>query len=118
MEALDLAAQVKAWAVPRIQYTDVVRKGGAVSPNLPALEAVARSCGLRMTAVGGLSTLDDVRRLRELETLGVDEVVVGKALYEKRFTEYMDKLRREAFVKIYDPELAKLDQQANEKKTS
>lgn len=39
-------------------------------------------------------------------------------LYEKRFTEYMDKLRREAFVKIYDPELAKLDEKANEKKTT
>ena len=35
-------------------------------------------------------------------------------LYDKRFTEYMDRLRREAFVKIYDPELAKLD----EKKSS
>ena len=31
-------------------------------------------------------------------------------LYEKRFTEYMDKLRRDAFVKIYVPELAKLDE--------
>ncbi len=43
---------------------------------------------------------------------------ISDELYEKRFTEYMDKLRREAFVKIYDPELAKLDQQANEKKTA
>jgi parvulin-like peptidyl-prolyl isomerase len=34
---------------------------------------------------------------------------ISDELYEKRFTEYMDKLRREAFVKIYDPELAKLD---------
>jgi peptidyl-prolyl cis-trans isomerase SurA len=31
-------------------------------------------------------------------------------MYEKRFTEYMDKLRRDAFVKIYVPELAKLDE--------
>jgi phosphoribosylformimino-5-aminoimidazole carboxamide ribonucleotide (ProFAR) isomerase len=31
-------------------------------------------------------TLDDLRRLRALETLGVDEVVMGKALYEHRFT--------------------------------
>ncbi len=43
---------------------------------------------------------------------------ISDELYEKRFGEYMDKLRREAFVKIYDPELAKLDAQANEKKTS
>jgi peptidyl-prolyl cis-trans isomerase SurA len=42
---------------------------------------------------------------------------IADELYEKRFTEYMDKLRREAFVKIYDPELAKLDAAANEKKS-
>jgi parvulin-like peptidyl-prolyl isomerase len=43
---------------------------------------------------------------------------ISDELYEKRFSEYMDKLRREAFVKIYDPELAKLDEKANEKKAS
>jgi len=41
---------------------------------------------------------------------------ISDDLYEKRFTEYMDKLRRDAFVKIYDDDLAKLD--ANSKKTS
>jgi phosphoribosylformimino-5-aminoimidazole carboxamide ribotide isomerase len=87
VEALDLAAQVKAWAVKRIQYTDVLRDGnGALQPNLPALEALARSCGLAVTAAGGLTTLEQLRRLRELEAVGVDEVVVGKALYEQRFT--------------------------------
>lgn len=87
VETLELASQVKAWGVKRIQYTDAVRDGGrAPGPNLPALEALARSCGLRVTAAGGLSSLDDVRRLRGLEEAGVDEVVVGKALYEKRFT--------------------------------
>ena len=40
---------------------------------------------------------------------------ISDELYEKRFTEYMEKLRREAFVKIYDPDLAKLDEQANGK---
>jgi parvulin-like peptidyl-prolyl isomerase len=35
---------------------------------------------------------------------------ISDEMYEKRFTEYMDKLRRDAFVKIYVPELAKLDE--------
>jgi parvulin-like peptidyl-prolyl isomerase len=35
---------------------------------------------------------------------------IADDLYEKRFKEYMDKLRRDAFVKIYVPELAKLDE--------
>jgi parvulin-like peptidyl-prolyl isomerase len=34
---------------------------------------------------------------------------IGENLYEKRFGEYVEKLRRDAYVKIYDPELAKLD---------
>ena len=84
--AVDLAAQVEAWAVKRIQYTDVVRDGGAVGPNIPAIEELARSCGLRITVAGGVSTLDDLRRVRALQDLGVDEAVVGKALYERRFT--------------------------------
>jgi peptidyl-prolyl cis-trans isomerase SurA len=41
---------------------------------------------------------------------------ISDDLYEKRFTDYMDKLRRDAFVKIYDDDLAKLDE--NAKKTS
>lgn len=35
---------------------------------------------------------------------------ISDDLYEKRFTEYLDKLRRDAYVKIYDPDLAALDQ--------
>lgn len=87
VEAVDLASQMRAWAVKRIQYTDTVRDGaGTVGPNLPAIETLARSGGVRVTVAGGLSSLDDLRRVRALEGLGVDEVVVGKALYEKRFT--------------------------------
>jgi len=83
---LDLLAQVRAWGVVRVQYTDVVRDGTLVGPNLAGIEEVARASGLRITAGGGVSTLDDLRRLKPLESLGVDEVVVGKALYEGRFS--------------------------------
>jgi len=86
MDAADLAAQVKAWGVRRLQYTDTVRDGMLVGPNLPAIEHLARATGLRITAGGGVSSLEDLRRLKELESLGLDEVVVGKALYDGRFT--------------------------------
>jgi phosphoribosylformimino-5-aminoimidazole carboxamide ribotide isomerase len=85
-DAIDLARQVKEWKVPRLQYTDVVRDGTLVGPNLAAIEELARASGLRITAAGGFSSLEDLRRLKPLESLGVDEVVLGKALYEKRLT--------------------------------
>jgi len=84
--ALDLAARVKSWGVRRVQYTDVVRDGTLTGPNIEATAELARTTGLRITAGGGVSSLDDLRRLAVLEPLGIDEVVVGKALYEKRFT--------------------------------
>ena len=86
VDALDLGTQVKGWGVLRIQYTDVVRDGTLVGPNFAGVEQIARATGLRITAAGGVSTLDDVIRLKALVPLGVDEVVVGKALYESRFT--------------------------------
>jgi phosphoribosylformimino-5-aminoimidazole carboxamide ribotide isomerase len=86
VDALELTDQVKAWGVMRVQYTDVVRDGSLVGPNLGGIEQMARASGLRITAAGGISNLDDLVRVAGLEPLGVDEVVVGKALYEGRFT--------------------------------
>jgi len=86
VDPAELARRVKGWGVTRIQYTDVTRDGMLTGPNLPGIEALAREVGLRITAGGGVSVLDDLVRLAELEPLGVDEVIVGKALYEQRFT--------------------------------
>jgi phosphoribosylformimino-5-aminoimidazole carboxamide ribotide isomerase len=84
--ALELAAQVKGWGVVRIQYTDTMRDGTLLGPNLAGTEAIARASGLRISVAGGVSTLDDLRGLKALAPLGVDEAIVGKALYEERFT--------------------------------
>jgi phosphoribosylformimino-5-aminoimidazole carboxamide ribotide isomerase len=86
VDAVELATQVKAWGVARLQYTDVMRDGTLSGPNLPGIETMARKAGLPITAAGGIAILDDLTRLSALEPLGVDEVIVGKAFYEKRFT--------------------------------
>jgi phosphoribosylformimino-5-aminoimidazole carboxamide ribotide isomerase len=84
--AVELAARVQGWGVRRVQYTDVVRDGTLVGPNLEGLRQVAQAAALKLTAAGGVATLEDLGRLRALEPVGVDEVIVGKALYERRFT--------------------------------
>jgi phosphoribosylformimino-5-aminoimidazole carboxamide ribotide isomerase len=85
VHALALAERVKSWGVRRIQYTDVVRDGTLLGPNVEGTAEMARVSGLKITAAGGISSLDDLRKLRRASPL-VDEVVVGKALYDKRFT--------------------------------
>jgi phosphoribosylformimino-5-aminoimidazole carboxamide ribotide isomerase len=55
-------------------------------PNVEQTRLLARESGLKVTASGGVSSLADLERLKQLESVGVDSVIVGKALYERRFT--------------------------------
>ena len=86
VDAIELAATVEGWGVVRVQFTDVRRDGTLVGPNLEAIEALGRKTGLRITAAGGVSDVEDLVRLATLQPFGVDEVIVGKALYEGYFT--------------------------------
>jgi phosphoribosylformimino-5-aminoimidazole carboxamide ribotide isomerase len=85
VSAVELARRVSTWGVARVQYTDVGRDGSLGGLDTAPVERLARAAGLRVTAGGGVATLDDLRRLRALEPLGVDEVIVGRALYDGRF---------------------------------
>jgi phosphoribosylformimino-5-aminoimidazole carboxamide ribotide isomerase len=86
LDALELAATVEGWGARRVQFTDVRRDGTLAGPNLEAIEALCRRTRLRVTAAGGVSEAADLARLAALEPLGVDEAIVGKALYEGRVT--------------------------------
>ena len=86
VDALELAATVEGWGVLRVQFTDVRRDGTLSGPNIEALRALGRRTSLRITAAGGVSECADLAALRGLEPFGVDEVIVGKALYEGRVT--------------------------------
>ena len=85
VSAIELAQRVRAWGVLRVQYTDVSRDGGLGGLDTAPIDRLARAAGVRVTAGGGVATLGDLRALRALEPLGVDEVIVGRALYDGRF---------------------------------
>jgi phosphoribosylformimino-5-aminoimidazole carboxamide ribotide isomerase len=86
LTAAALARRVAAAGVDRIVYTDVARDGMLSGVNLEQTCAIARESGLRVTASGGVSSLEDIRGLKTISGCGVDSCIVGKALYEGRFT--------------------------------
>ncbi|MBI3653533.1 MAG: 1-(5-phosphoribosyl)-5-[(5-phosphoribosylamino)methylideneamino]imidazole-4-carboxamide isomerase [Acidobacteria bacterium] len=86
IDALDLAKQMTALGVQRIIYTDITRDGKLQGVNVELTRQVALASGARVTASGGVATLDDLTRLLAVEADGVDAVIIGKALYEQRFT--------------------------------
>jgi phosphoribosylformimino-5-aminoimidazole carboxamide ribotide isomerase len=81
-----LARRMAEMGIERIIYTDISRDGRLEGPNFDMTREVAESSGARVTASGGVSSLEDIKRLCELESAGVDSAIVGKALYEGRFT--------------------------------
>ncbi|MEP7271356.1 MAG: 1-(5-phosphoribosyl)-5-[(5-phosphoribosylamino)methylideneamino]imidazole-4-carboxamide isomerase [Acidobacteriota bacterium] len=86
VDAMSFAQKVAQLGVERIVYTDIARDGMLTGVNLETTGSIARTTGLKVTASGGVSSLDDIYALRELEEFGVDSVIVGKALYEGRFS--------------------------------
>lgn len=83
-DAVDLARRVAAAGVERVVYTDIARDGRLEGPNVEATARLAREAGVRVTASGGVGSLDDLRAVRDAGV--VDSCIVGKALYEGRFT--------------------------------
>lgn len=86
VEALEFARRVADVGVERIVYTDVSRDGMLIGPNIEQTCRIARESGLKVTASGGVSSLDDLKLLSGVSETGVDSVIIGKSLYEKRFT--------------------------------
>ena len=83
--AVNLAQTVTACGVKRIIYTDIARDGMMVGPNVEQTLAVVRAAHVAVTASGGVSSLDDLKRLRDANEPLLDSVIVGKALYEGKF---------------------------------
>ena len=64
-----------------------MRKDGTLQgPNVDLLKDLAQKTDSPIVASGGVSSLDDLRALRELVPFGVDSAIVGKALYAGKFT--------------------------------
>ena len=80
-DAVSFARAVEQAGAARIIYTDILRDGMMQGPNLESTQAIAEAVSIPVTASGGMSSLDDVRNVATLETFGVDEVIVGRALY-------------------------------------
>ena len=86
VEALTFAKSLVQMGVQRVVYTDISRDGMLSGPNWMVTEQLARETGLKVIASGGVSSLEDLRSLKPLGRSGVEGVIVGKALYEGKFS--------------------------------
>lgn len=81
--AFDIAQEVSTWPLSAIVYTDIATDGTLKGPNVPATKKMTELTDVPIVASGGVGTLDHLRKLRELKVQGA---IVGKAIYDGRFT--------------------------------
>lgn len=78
-EATEVARSVSGWPLAAIVYTDIGHDGMLLGPNIQAIERLRSAASVPIIASGGVSDIEDVRRLM---AVGVAGVVVGRAIYE------------------------------------
>ena len=81
-EVGDLARKFQDYGVEAVIYTDIGRDGMLSGINIEATVRLARQLTIPVIASGGLTNLDDVRRLCEVEGEGIPGAITGRAIYE------------------------------------
>jgi len=85
-DALDFSLYLKKIGFKELIYTDTLKDGTLSGPNIKELKKLLKFTGLKIIASGGVSKLSDLDKLKSLEKEGLSGVIIGKALYEGRFT--------------------------------
>jgi phosphoribosylformimino-5-aminoimidazole carboxamide ribotide isomerase len=77
------ALKLEALGVKRFIYTDVIKDGTLTEPNYKEIANLVKNVSIPMIASGGISNFNS---LKQLKTIGVEGVIIGKALYEGRLS--------------------------------
>ncbi|MDD4979861.1 MAG: 1-(5-phosphoribosyl)-5-[(5-phosphoribosylamino)methylideneamino]imidazole-4-carboxamide isomerase [Candidatus Omnitrophica bacterium] len=86
VDILKLACRLKQIGFKQVIYTDILKDGTLKGPNIKGIKSIIKETGLGVIASGGISSLADISKLRLLDKKELVGVIIGKALYEGKFT--------------------------------
>jgi len=79
---LDYLKEVNGYGVTRLIYTDINRDGMKQSPNFEETAKVANISNCPVIISGGVSSIDDIKKAKELNNNNIEGIIVGKAIYD------------------------------------
>ena len=79
---LDYLKEVNDYGASRLIYTDINRDGTKASPNFEETSKVADKSNCPVIISGGVSSIDDVKKAKNLNNKNIEGVIVGKAIYD------------------------------------
>ena len=90
---LDYLKEVNQYGASRLIYTDINRDGMKQSPNFEETSKVANTSNCPVIISGGVSSIEDIKKAKELNNKNIEGIIVGKAIYDGDIK--LDELARE-----------------------
>ena len=81
-DVIDLAKKFEDYGVEAIIYTDIGRDGMLTGVNTESTVELAKELSIPVIASGGITNIQDVRKLCEVESEGIMGAITGRAIYE------------------------------------
>ena len=82
LKTLDFLKDVNDFGASRLIYTDIDRDGMKLSPNFDETENVANNSNCPVIISGGVSSIDDIKKAKDLGNKNIEGIIVGKAIYD------------------------------------
>ena len=81
-KTLDYLKKVNDYGASRLIYTDINRDGMKQSPNFKETANIADNSNCPVIISGGVSSIDDIKKAKELNNKNIEGIIVGKAIYD------------------------------------
>ncbi len=82
IKTLDFLKEVNSFGVSRIIYTDINRDGMKTSPNFNETKKIAEISNCPVVISGGVSSISDIKKAKDLDNKKIEGIIVGKAIYD------------------------------------
>ena len=82
ISAIDFIKKIQNFGVSRIIYTDINRDGTKQGPNIKDTVELSSKSTIPLVISGGVSSLEDIKKIKSLSNSNIEGVIVGKSIYD------------------------------------
>jgi phosphoribosylformimino-5-aminoimidazole carboxamide ribotide isomerase len=82
IKTIDFLKEVNSFGVSRIIYTDINKDGMKTSPNFDETIKIAELSNCPVVISGGVSSINDIKRAKDLNNKKIEGIIIGKAIYD------------------------------------
>ena len=79
---IEIAKRFENYDIASIIYTDIKRDGMKTGPNIESTKKLASSTNIPIIASGGVATIEDIKKIIDLSSYGIEGIIIGRALYD------------------------------------